>query len=216
MSQDDVAALLDHLAIRELVDNWMMWRDARLWDRIPSLFHEGGSLMTTWGGHSTQEEFAVAAQAGFDAGERMLHSNGGTTVEVVGDRGISQTKLRIMQRGVIEGVLCDVTCLGRDYDFVERRDGRWGFILRQPIYERDFIVPVDPSQTLKLNEERLARFPEGYARLAYLQESLGHRIIPTMPVHTGVELEALYAAGDAWLRGEDLCWPPTSWGTEAE
>jgi len=210
MSQGDVAAgMLDRLAIRELVDDWMMWRDARMWDKIPPLFHEGGTMMTTWGGHSTPKEFAVAAQAGFDHGDRMLHSNGGTTVVVAGDRGISQTKLRIMQRGVLEGVLCDVTCIGRDYDFVERREGRWGFILRQPIYERDFVVPVDPSQTVHLDPDRVARFPEGYARLAYLQESLSYRIIPTMPVHTGLEVEALYTQGEVWLKGEDLRWPPT-------
>ena len=205
------AALLDRLAIRELVDNWMMWRDARIWEPIPALFHEGGKLMTTWGGHATQEEFAVAAQAGFERGDRMLHANGGTTVEVAGDRGVSQTKLRIMQRGVLEGVLCDVVCIGRDYDFVEKREGRWGFVLRQPIYERDFVTPVDPSQTVRLDAERLARYPEGYARLAYLQESLGYSIIPTMPVHTGADLEALYAQGAAWLRGEPLVWPPPSW-----
>jgi hypothetical protein len=215
MTQDDAAGLLDRLAIRELVDNWMMWRDARIWEPIPALFHEGGRLMTTWGGQSTQDEFAVAAQAGFERGDRMLHSNGGTTVEVVGHRGVSQTKLRIMQRGVLEGVLCDVTCIGRDYDFVEKRDGRWGFILRQPIYERDFVEPVDPSLSVHLDQERLARYPEGYARLAYLQESLGYRIIPTMPVHTGPDLEALYEQGAAWLRGENLSWPPPTWSASS-
>ena len=200
--------LWDRLLIRELVDNWMIWRDARRWDRIESLWHEGGMMMTTWGGHSTPAEFALAAQQGFDRGDRMMHSNGGTTVDVVGNRAVAETKLRIMQRGVLHGVQCDVTCIGRDYDFCEKRGGRWGFVLRQPIYERDFIEPVDPSQTIELDAARLARFPEGYARLAYLQETLGYGIITTMPVHTGPELEALYAQGAAWLAGEDLCWPP--------
>jgi len=68
---------------------------------------------------------------------------------------------------------------------------------------------------VQLDPERLARFPEGYARLAYLQESLGYRIIPTMPVHTGPDLEALYEQGAAWLRGEDLHWPPASWAATA-
>jgi len=209
MTHDEATAgLLDRLAIRELVDDWMMWRDQRRWEMIPPLFHEGGTMMTTWGGHSTPQEFAVAAQAGFERGDRMLHANGGTTVELNGDRAVAQTKLRIMQRGLLEGVLCDVTCIGRDYDFVARRGGRWGFVLRQPIYERDFVEPVDPSQTVRLDPERLARFPEGYARLAYLQESLGYRIIPTMPCHSGPEVEALYAQGRAWLAGEDLRWPP--------
>ena len=55
------------------------------------------------------------------------------------------SKLRIQQRGPVEGVACDVVCIGVNYDFMERRDGRWGLVLRQPVYERDFIDPVDPQ-----------------------------------------------------------------------
>ena len=42
-----------------------------------------------------------------------------------------------MQRGEVEGVLCDVACTGRFYDFLEQRQGRWGIVFRQPIYEKD-------------------------------------------------------------------------------
>ena len=41
--------------------------------------------------------------------------------------------------------LVDVVCTGRFYDFIERRQGRWGFVLRQPIYEKDRMDPVDPA-----------------------------------------------------------------------
>jgi hypothetical protein len=44
--------------------------------------------------------------------------------------------MTIMQRGPVDGVLCDVACTGRFYDFLEKRDGRWGMVLRQPIYEK--------------------------------------------------------------------------------
>jgi hypothetical protein len=127
-------------------------------------------------------------------------------VDVVGDRAISQTKVRIMQRGVMEGVLCDVTCIGRDYDFCERREGRWGFILRQTIYERDFIVPVDPNDVVRLDPEKLALFPEGYSRLGYLQIELGHKVSARLPTLQGDETDALHAAGKDWLAGKALTW----------
>lgn len=200
--------LVDQLQIRDLVDGWMMWRDQRNWEKVAELWHPDGKLMTTWGGYTTTDEFAAAAQKGFEQGDQLLHSNGGTVVQVSGDRGVSQTKLRIMQRAEVEGVLCDVVCIGRDYDFVERRDGKWGFVLRQAIYERDWLTPVDPSETVTLDPERLARFPDGYARLAYVQESAGYPIVDNMPTHTGREVEALYAAGETWLRGGPLEWPP--------
>ncbi|MFI5015163.1 MAG: nuclear transport factor 2 family protein, partial [Hyphomicrobiales bacterium] len=46
------------------------------------------------------------------------------------------------------------------------------------------------------------RFPEGYRHLAYLQTQIGYEVKPDMPGLKGPEVEALYARGEAWLRGE--------------
>lgn len=199
--------LLDRLAIRELVEGWLVYRDAQDWDHFLDIWHEDGVTMTTWGGRSTAKEFTENASRGYARGDRMLHSVGGTAIQLNGNRAISQSKFRIMQRGPVDGVLCDVTCIGRNYDFFEKRDGRWGLVLRQPIYERDSIAPVDPNERVTLDPERLARYPEGYARLAYLQEGLGYPIKPDMPVLEGPEVEALMAAGATWLAGGPLEWP---------
>ena len=99
---------------------------------------------------------------------------------------------------------CDVVCTGRFYDFLENRGGRWGIVLRQPIYEQDRMAPVDPSATLKLDAERLASFPAGYRHLAYLQSGLGLQVKRDMPGLKGPEVEALYASGARWLAGENL------------
>lgn len=199
--------LADRLAIRELVENWSMHRDNRDWDRFLALWHDGGGMMTTWGGKATAAEFVAAATRGFEKGDRMLHSVGGVTFDIDGDRAVAKSKLRIMQRGSVEGVVCDVTCIGINFDFIERRDGRWGLVLRQPVYERDYIVPTDPSESVVLDPEILARRPDGYQRLAYLQEGLGYKIKPDMPTEIGPQREALFEAGDRWLRGEPLGWP---------
>jgi hypothetical protein len=37
---------------------------------------------------------------------------------------------------------------GRFYDFLEKREGRWGLVLHQPIYEKDRMDPVDPAVRL--------------------------------------------------------------------
>jgi hypothetical protein len=113
--------------------------------------------------------------------------------------------MTIMQRAEVEGVLCDVNCLGRFYDFFEKRDGRWGIVLRQPIYEKDRIDTVDPAAALVLDPELLGRFPEGYRYLAYLQVRVGYPVKPDMPGLRGPEaegLERLYQRGAAWLAGE--------------
>ena len=112
--------------------------------------------------------------------------------------------MTISQRAEVEGVLCDVTCTGRFYDFLERREGRWGIALRQPIYEKDRLDPVDPAADLALDRDRLDRFPVGYRHLAYLQTGIGYEVKPDMPGLTGPDVERLYRRGDAWLSGGEL------------
>ena len=95
-------------------------------------------------------------------------------------------------------------CTGRFYDFIERRDGRWGLVLRQPIYEKDRIDPVDPSAHPALDRTILEQFPAGYRHLAYLQTKIGYQVKRDMPGLQGPEVTALYARGASWLRGEAL------------
>jgi hypothetical protein len=195
--------LLDRLAIRELVDNWAMWRDTGRWVDFRTLWHPEGVMMATWfqGGF---DEFIKVSQDGFARGARTSHFQGGTSIDLKSDRAIAQTKMQIAQRGPIEGVVCDVVCTGRFYDFLAKRAGRWGIVLRQPIYERDRIAPVDPGATVRLDPALLARFPEGYRHLAYLQTKNGQTVKRDMPGLIGPELDALYRRGAAWLDGQPL------------
>ncbi len=193
----------DRRIIRELVEKWAIWRDARLWDRFRTVWHSDGRMMATWF-QGSFEEFIAMNDAGWKKGVRILHFLGGSSIDVSGNRAIAQTKMTISQRAPVEGVICDVVCTGRFYDFFEHREGRWGLVLRQPIYEKDRLDPVDPSAKLELDRELLARFPEGYRHLAYLQTRIGYNVKPDMPGIEGKELDALYARGADWLRGKPL------------
>ena len=193
----------DRLAIRDIVENWVIFRDARMWDRFRTLWHDDGRMWATWF-QGTYEEFIKVSQEGYDRGVRIWHMLAGTSIDIAGNRAIAQTKLSIAQRAEVEGVLCDVTCWGRAYDFLEKRDGRWGIVLRRHTYEKDRIDPVDPNATLTLDREHLTRFPEGYRHLAYLQSKIGYPIKLDLPGHDGPELAALYAQGEAWLKGKQL------------
>ena len=190
----------DRLAIRDVVENWVIWRDARMWDRFRTLWHKDGRMWATWF-QGTYEEFIKVSQEGFDRGVRIMHMLGGTSVDIKGKRAIAQTKMTISQRAKVEGVECDVVCTGRFYDFLEKRKGKWGLVLRRLAYEKDRIDPVDPGTRPKLDKTLLARFPEGYRHLAYLQTRHGYTVKPDMPGITGPELEALYQRGAAWLKG---------------
>jgi len=190
----------DRQAIRDLVENWVVWRDAGDWERFRTLWQPGGRMMATWF-QGTAGEFIRVSQEGFARGVRILHFLGGTSIDLAGDRAIAQTKMTISQRALVHDELCDVVCTGRFYDFLERDASRWVLVLRQPIYEKDRLDPVDPAARLELDRAQLDRFPEGYRHLAYLQANIGYQVKPDMPGLTGPEVEALYRRGAAWLAG---------------
>jgi hypothetical protein len=192
--------LLDRLTIRQLVEDWAVLRDARQWERFREVWHEDGRMMATWF-QGTRDEFIKVSEEGYARGVRILHFLGGSTVDVSGTRAIAQTKMTISQRAKVEDVLCDVVCTGRFYDFLERPDGDWKLVLRQPIYEQDQIRPIDPSASLSLDRERLESFPIGYRHLAYVQTGIGYDVKPDMPGLVGPEVERLYERGATWLAG---------------
>ncbi|HXX46007.1 MAG TPA: nuclear transport factor 2 family protein [Candidatus Acidoferrales bacterium] len=195
--------MMERLAIREMVDNWVLWRDANQWDKFRSLWHDDGVMMATWT-QGTADQFIEMSKAGFAKGVRILHFLGGSTIDVRGNRAMAITKMKIEQRAKVHDVLCDVVCTGRFCDFMEKRAGKWGLVLRQPIYEKDRMDPVDPAAKLSLDQNLLATFPEGYRHLAYLQTQIGYKIKMDMPQLTGPEVEALYRRIDNWLAGKPL------------
>ena len=195
--------LLDRLAIRDLVENWAVWRDAGDWERFRTVWHPDGRMMATWF-QGSADEFIRVSKEGWDKGVSILHFLGGTSIDLAGNRAIAQTKMTISQRGDVDGVRCDVVCTGRFYDFLEKRNDRWGVVLRQPIYEKDRLDPIDPAATLKLDLELLKGFPEGYRHLAYIQTKIGYTVKRSMPGLKGAEVEDLYARGKHWLEGGSI------------
>ena len=195
--------ITEQLKIRQLVENWAVWRDAGLWDRFRTVWHDDGVMMATWF-QGPYEEFIRVTVEGWNKGVSILHFLGGSSIDVNGSRAIAQTKMTISQRGMVEDVLCDVVCTGRFYDFFECRHGAWGLVHRQPIYEKDRIDPVDPSAQLKLDATALANFPEGYRHLAYIQTRIGYTVKMDMPMLKGQAVQDLYIRGALWLAGQPL------------
>ena len=194
--------LLDRLAIRELLENWVVWRDAGDWDRFATVWHDDGRMVATWF-RASAAEFIAGCRKGFDAGVVGLHALGGTSIDLRGARAVAHSKMQIVQRGEVDGVTVDVTCLGRFVDALEKRGGRWGMVLRQPVYELDRMTPVTPSAVPTLDPALLAVFPDGYRHLAYLQTKGGFTVDRDLPGTRGAAMAALTRRMVRWLDGED-------------
>jgi hypothetical protein len=184
-----------------------VWRDAGYWERFRTVWHDDGFMMATWF-QGTAEEFIRVSRAGFECGVSILHFLGGCSIDLGGEqarhRAIAQTKMTISQRAPVHDVLVDVLCTGRFYDFLEKRNGQWGLVLRRVCYEKDRMDPVDPAQSVTLDPAVLARFPVGYRHLAYLQTGLGFDVKLDLPGLAGPANDKLYAFGKAWLEGRPV------------
>jgi hypothetical protein len=193
----------DRQAIRGLIDDFVIARDAGHWEQLEGLFHPDGQMVTMFF-RGSGKEFVQASRAAFAAGLLSHHVNGGTSIEIAAQRAVAQTKTVILVRGQVDGVLCDITAHVHFYDLLERRAGRWGLVLRHPISEGDRIDAVDPSTQPALDAERLAALPPNYSHMAYAMSAHGRAIEPGMPSLRGAEVEGLYRLGREFLTGAPL------------
>lgn len=194
----NVEEMSDRFAIRELIENWAVWRDSGQWDRLAGTYHPNGWMVATWQ-TAPAHAFIAGSRAGWDNGAKVLHTLSGTSIDLLDSRAVAQTKMSIMQRALVDSVWVEVTCRGRFYDFLEKSDGRWAILLRQPIYEYDRIDALEDNKIPVLDRSRLDRFPEGYKHLGYIQSLMGLDVRTDLPGLKGPEVEALYARGRSWL-----------------
>ena len=47
-------------AIRDLLENWVVWRDAGAWERFRTVWHTEGRMMATWFQGSADEFIQVS------------------------------------------------------------------------------------------------------------------------------------------------------------
>lgn len=203
------ASMEDKLLVLEIVQNWVLWRDTGAWERFRTLWHPDAWMGATFF-QGPAEKFIEISKTGHEKGVSILHMLGGTTIDVRHHRAIAQTKMTINQRASLDGVLVDVICMGRFYDFFEKREDRWGIVRRQGVYDKDWLTVVDPAASLKLDPALLAEFPAAYQHLGYLQSRLGFSVKKDLPQLRGEAIQALYAQGDRWLDGATSAFPPGS------
>lgn len=197
---EGAAPTADEQAIVRLIHRWMVFRDSGDWDRLRPVWHADGRMSASWR-QGTADEFIASNRASWDSGLSIFHELSAVAVELNGERALSQTKMTITQRAPLDGVMCDVTCMARHLDRWEKRDGLWGLVLRETVFDRDRIDPVIPGEAIPLDRALLESFPEPYRHLGYLQTKLGYDVSREIPHLRSPAAAALIAEGRRWLAG---------------
>src|SRR5438876_9479666 len=115
--------MAEKLAIRETIDNWILWRDAGDWQRFKTVWHPDGWMNATWF-QGPAEQFIEDSREGFNKGVNILPFYGGVSCCIAGDRAIAQTKMTLRQGAIGQGDLVHVVCTGRVCDLLYNSQGR--------------------------------------------------------------------------------------------
>jgi hypothetical protein len=193
---------MEIMQIRDKIEQWVVYRDAFLWDDFRTVWHPDGVMKATWT-EGPFEQFIKITEEGLKHGLNIMHILGGSAIKVNGDRGQAMTKMIILQRADIDGVLCDVSSYARQYDLWKKHEGKWGLYYRETVADKDRIYPVDNNETVTLDKAILEQCPIEYRHLAYLQTKLGYNVNKDCPrLSGGASLENLYKRGEDWLAGK--------------
>ena len=80
--------LTQQLKIRQLVENWAVWRDAGDWERFKTVWHDDVVMMATWF-QGPFEDFLRVTIEGWNKGVSILRFLGGSSIDLAD--GIAQT-----------------------------------------------------------------------------------------------------------------------------
>jgi hypothetical protein len=187
----------DKLAIAEVIHNWALWRDGGDFAALRTTFHPEATMTSTWFS-GPAEEFVARAEAR-KGGGRSAHFVSSPTIRLNGDKALAETPIILLLREQVDAIDVDVTCHGRFFDRLVRYERAWRIIRRGVIYEKDRLDPVRPGAALMLDDAILARFPEGYRHVAYVQTKRGMTVATDRPTLPSPERDRLYREAEAWL-----------------
>ena len=231
---------IERYKLRELAEGWPCYRDACEWENLMSIFHPSAYIYTTWTGRTHHLDFVAASKRGMDAGAFIMHRIHGSTTDIdeKGWRAVTKMKATITQRFSLpmkkgekeeEDETCEVDAES-DCRFIffwqkEPEDGeelggkeknpmagQWRARLVRHFYEKDKLIPVDPTKVPWLDHQKLATYPTGYRYLAYCQEAtMGVKVILDLPGHrregknvNGKKHDMLYYQAKEWVEGRDI------------
>lgn len=185
--------------IREVIEHWALDRDEEQWASLLDAFSDDGQMVTSWSTLLARDFVAACSNGMNQRHYQVLHEFGASRVEVNGERALAATKMKIMLRGMLDGVEVDVTAYGVSRDRFALTARGWKIALRRTVYQKSRIDPVLPDATLTLDASTLNQYPKGYRHLAYFQVACGAKVPLDLLTLESERLPAVVEDDHAWL-----------------
>ncbi|MFG3248808.1 nuclear transport factor 2 family protein [Streptomyces sp. NPDC048187] len=176
-------------------------RDRGWWDQMRACYWPDSTVTLSWY-RGSGPGFVDASEAMSGRGDASVHRLSPPVALIVDDRAFVETPAAIEVRTDVDGVTADLTSYTRIVHRLERREGRWGIVALDCVYERDTAHPAFPGGHIAIPPEELARHRAPYAVLAWHLARRGYDVATDLlgddqPERTA----AFYTETLKWLRG---------------
>ena len=203
------AALLDQFAVTQVIARERLSHEAHDYDMEAACFHPDAVVDVSWYSGSaaqfveTGRRAAARGRASTSLKATYFDSLSPPSVWVNGDRAIAEASCAVHSFASLGDVDVHVTAYTRLLWRVVKQSGDWLILGLRGLYLRDTMQPVNPDQTIVLDQKKLAAFRPSYRFISYLTVMNGG---PIRDDRAGVDrpesVAALRSAERRWLAGE--------------
>jgi hypothetical protein len=154
--------MIDKMRVRELVEYERYSRDNGHKEEEHKCWFDDGEVFTTWfkGPVTVFHNSAATSpknKPDFDISSAK-HKISNTVVWLKGKRAVAESMCTLQFRAKLGSEWLDIQCWCRLHYRVEKRDGKWGIVYFETIYEKDRMDPVFSDSNWKVPREELVKY----------------------------------------------------------
>ncbi len=207
MAQELDARLREHLDREELFDlvrRERFARDQRRFDVMAQCFHRDAYVRTSWYDGHGGDAYVEATRKWMGNTGNSKHWVFPAFAQVMRGRATVESPAMIFNRAKLGDVEVDFHVFCRFFSRAVREEGVWKLLSFHVFFERDVMKPVNPSETLPIDWERLSAMRPSYKFLTYIQSVREVKVNPDLLGDDRPdELAAFHADEERWLAGAE-------------
>ena len=191
--------LLDRIAIADVIMRERLARENKNGAEEAACFHPDATIEVSWF-KGSGAEFVEAGKKKPPADTINFDSMSPAVIWVKNDRAVADTACAVHTFSRLDGIEVSTTSYTRLLWRIQRLEGEWLISGLRGIYIRDTLIPCNPTQIPKLDEELLNKFRPSYRHLSYVLTAGGRPVRDDLPGIDKPEMAAALRAGEReWL-----------------
>lgn len=177
-------------------------RDRGWWNQMRAAFLPESTVRLSWF-TGTGPEFVAQSQDMSGRGDLSVHRLAPPAIRVHDDRAHAEASASVELRIDFDGTPAHLISFTRLNYRLLKRDGDWGVLSLDAVYERDTLTPAVPGQTITVDPAAVEKLRPSYPLLAFYLQRRGY------PVGNDLlgddrpdDVAAFYDDTNAWLTNE--------------